>query len=593
MKLARFGNEFRGYYSSDGTTWTQIGGPVTIAMGYDASAGLCVTSTNDGQLSGATFFNVNTTFARKEGDPHGLVARYYKGINADFNKNYFKAEKIVANVDFDWGSGGPDALLGTDLFSVVWKGSVTPKISQRFDFHTLTDDGVQLWVNGRLLVDQWVDQGPTEHTGSIELSSGTAYPIEMHYYEKGLGAVAKLMWSGPSLPKEVVPPECLTPGRPDLVVADVLITPANPVAGDEVSFAATIKNAGLSPSPNGAVHTVAFYVDGRKFAWSTSQQESIPPGALAYVRADGGVNGAQWTAEPGPHSIMAMVDDNDTIAETDEFNNRTEKSVVCAPPAHPGRGLYSRYFNNKDFTDMRLTRVDPKIKFNWIHLSPDLSLGSDTFSVRWTGAVTPKYSETYTFHTETDDGARLWVNGALIVDQWTNQGVTEHTGTISLQAGRPYSIRMDYFDETLGAVANLYWSSPSQAKEIIPADCLYPNGYEAEQGTVGGAAAVSSYFVGQMHNPGAWVQINGVDGLEGGPKTLNIRYATDEANGLKSLYVNGTFIRHVQFPVTGGWETFGLKQEPILLLPGTNNVVRLENGAGDAGGVNIDSFIIE
>jgi len=536
---------------------------------------------------------VNASFSRKEGDPHGLTARYYKGIDRDFSRNYFKSERLVANVDFDWGAGRADPLLSNDLFSIVWKGFVTPTITQRYTFHTLTDDGVQLWVNNQLLVDKWMDQGPTEHTGSIDLIAGNTYPIEMHFYEKGLGAVAKLMWSGPSLAKEIVPANCLTPGRPDLIVTDVILTPPNPVAGDEVSFAATIKNAGLNSSPNGFVHAVAFYVDGRKIAWSTGQKESVLPGALAYVMADGGVNGTRWTAEGGNHQMMAMVDDNDIIPETEEFNNRFEKSVTCPPPSPAGHGLYARYYNNSDFTDLRMTRLDPKIKFNWIHLSPDLSMGSDSFSVRWSGSVTPRFTETYTFHTETDDGARLWIDGQLIIDRWANQGVTEHTGTIALQAGRAYSIRMDYYDDGLGAVANLYWSSPSQPKEFIPQNCLFPNGHEAEQGSLGGGATVTNYFVGQMHNAGAWNQIGNVDGREGGTRTLNIRYATNETNCLKSLFVNGVFIRHVSFPVTGGWETFGLKQESIVLSPGQSNVIRIENAAGDGGGVNIDSYVIE
>jgi hypothetical protein len=84
-----------------------------------------------------------------------------------------------------------------------------------------------------------------------------------------------------------------------------------------------------------------------------------------------------------------------------------------------------------------------------------------------------------------------------------------------------------------------------------------------------------------------------VDGREGGTRTLNIRYATNETNCLKSLFVNGVFIRHVSFPVTGGWETFGLKQESIVLSPGQSNVIRIENAAGDGGGVNIDSYVVE
>lgn len=96
------------------------------------------------------------------------------------------------------------------------------------------------------------------------------------------------------------------------------------------------------------------------------------------------------------------------------------------------------------------------------------------FSVRWTGQVAPKYSETYTFTTATDDGVRLWVNDKLLVDKWQGQGTTEWSGEIALEAGKRYDIKMEYFQGSGGAVARLLWASPSQAKQIIPTAALYP-----------------------------------------------------------------------------------------------------------------------
>jgi hypothetical protein len=95
-------------------------------------------------------------------------------------------------------------------------------------------------------------------------------------------------------------------------------------------------------------------------------------------------------------------------------------------------------------------------------------MDADTFSVRWTGFVTPKYSQTYTFYTVSDDGVRLWVDGKLVIDNWTEHGETEDSGTISLQAGGSYSVKMEYFESGGDAVAKLLWSSSSQAKQVIP-----------------------------------------------------------------------------------------------------------------------------
>jgi hypothetical protein len=105
---------------------------------------------------------------------------------------------------------------------------------------------------------------------------------------------------------------------------------------------------------------------------------------------------------------------------------------------------------------------------------PPPGIGPDTFSARWSGWVTPRYSETYTFYTTSDDGVRLWVDGQLIINNWTIHPPTENSGQIALTAGQQYDIRMEYFENGGGAVAKLKWSSPSQPKGIVPQGRLYP-----------------------------------------------------------------------------------------------------------------------
>ena len=132
-------------------------------------------------------------------------------------------------------------------------------------------------------------------------------------------------------------------------------------------------------------------------------------------------------------------------------------------------GLTAQYFGAKDLTNLRLTRTDATVDFNWGTGSPDPVLPVDTFSVRWTGKVLPRYSQTYTFSVQSDDGVRLWVNGQLLIDNWTDHSVIENTGSVSLVAGKPYDLKLEYYENTGGATARLLWSSPSQVKQIIPA----------------------------------------------------------------------------------------------------------------------------
>ncbi len=139
-----------------------------------------------------------------------------------------------------------------------------------------------------------------------------------------------------------------------------------------------------------------------------------------------------------------------------------------------GRGLRGDYFDNDDLSNLKVTRIDPGVDFHFGLRSPHPSIDADSFSVRWRGQVEPLYSETFAFHVLSDDGARLWVDGKLLVDDWTVRGSQERTGTIALEAGRRYDLRLEYFQVVAAARVSLFWSSPSQKKEIIPTRQLYP-----------------------------------------------------------------------------------------------------------------------
>ena len=155
-----------------------------------------------------------------------------------------------------------------------------------------------------------------------------------------------------------------------------------------------------------------------------------------------------------PRTATITIDDNDSVAAN-------------------GDGLLGEYFDNIDFTNRFIARTDGTVNFDWGTGSPAAGIGANTFSVRWTGQVEPRFSETYTFRTTTDDGVRLWVNDQLIIDQFVDQAATAHEGSITLEAGVRYDIRMEYYENGGDASASLQWSSASQPLQIIPTSQLY------------------------------------------------------------------------------------------------------------------------
>jgi PA14 domain/Pectate lyase superfamily protein len=167
-------------------------------------------------------------------------------------------------------------------------------------------------------------------------------------------------------------------------------------------------------------------------------------------------------------------DDDLTAAQLEQAVKR--RSAVNAPQTS---GLRARYYSDISLQNLVLDRIDDNINFNWQLGVPASGVQDEGFSVRWTGWVTAAQSEEYTFHTVSDDGVRLWVNEQLLIDNWTLHPATTDTGRIRLEAGRPVSIRMEYFENAGNAVAKLRWSSASQPKSIVPSSALSPQAPEA------------------------------------------------------------------------------------------------------------------
>jgi len=137
----------------------------------------------------------------------GLEGKYYNTTNF----NSLALTRTDATVGFNWNTGSPGGNVNINNFSVRWTGQIEVPRDGTYSFYTNSDDGVRLWVNGRQMVENWTDHGPTEDIGLITLNAGQRYDILLEYYEAGGGAVMELRWSGPGVNKEIIPAQYLFP----------------------------------------------------------------------------------------------------------------------------------------------------------------------------------------------------------------------------------------------------------------------------------------------------------------------------------------------------------------------------------------------
>lgn len=119
-------------------------------------------------------------------------------------------------------------------------------------------------------------------------------------------------------------------------------------------------------------------------------------------------------------------------------------------------GWRGEYYNNRDLSGApAVVRDDLNIAFDWGDSAPAPGINRDNFSVRWSRTVNMAAAR-YRFTVKADDGVRLWINGALVIDQWKDQMPTSYSADVNVSGNT--NIRMEYYDRNGGAVAHLGWS---------------------------------------------------------------------------------------------------------------------------------------
>ncbi len=122
-----------------------------------------------------------------------------RGLRGEYFANKELAgEPALVRIDpvlhFDWAGDGPHPSLPTDCFSARWTGKLVSPVSGRVRLGITSDDGVRLYLDGKLLVDMWVERSATTDVVTVNLEKGREYDLLIEYYENYGYAFASLGW---------------------------------------------------------------------------------------------------------------------------------------------------------------------------------------------------------------------------------------------------------------------------------------------------------------------------------------------------------------------------------------------------------------
>jgi hypothetical protein len=96
-------------------------------------------------------------------------------------------------INYDWSTGSPGSGVNADSFTTRWVGTFNFEASG-YEFTATSDDGIRLWVDGQLLIDQWKDQAAATYKATKTLTAGE-HQVKVEYYENAGLAVAKVSWA--------------------------------------------------------------------------------------------------------------------------------------------------------------------------------------------------------------------------------------------------------------------------------------------------------------------------------------------------------------------------------------------------------------
>ncbi len=122
------------------------------------------------------------------------------------------------------------------------------------------------------------------------------------------------------------------------------------------------------------------------------------------------------------------------------------------------QGLLGSYYNNIDLSgDPVLKRNDQQINFSWTLYPPDNKIDLDFYSIRWNTNLMAPSNGILELGLIGNDGFRLYVNGKLLIDQWTKIGFSTKLIPLQVEAGKAYPIEVRFKEPNANAHIQLVW----------------------------------------------------------------------------------------------------------------------------------------
>ncbi|MCJ7737306.1 MAG: PA14 domain-containing protein [Anaerolineae bacterium] len=399
--------------------------------------------------------------------PHAWRGEYYDNWNLD-------GEALIRNdpqIDFVWGDRAPFGGLPADNFSVRWTRTLLFE-SGTYRFRAQVDDGVRVYIDGILVIDEWWVGSRREVTIDHSLSAGNHH-LRVEYFESSGAASIQFGWEQILNPVFVYWKGEYWTNRsleddPILVRDDRVIDFDWGLDGPAVVLPPDSFSARWTRQVQFEVASYRFHavVDDGVRLWIDNSLviDDWQVGSARELTAD-------ISLVAGVHDVRVEYFE---LAQDAQIRVWWEK--LPAPSFSEWRAEYwdNQYLSGNPV----LVRNDREIDFDWAAGSPAFGMPADGFSARW-GDTLDFPSNNYRFYAFSDDGIRFYIDGSLVLDEWHDSDGSL-TYMVDLHLSGEHWVVVDYYENTAGAKVKVWWevlvtptltpvpSIPTEAPTPIP-----------------------------------------------------------------------------------------------------------------------------
>jgi len=353
-------------------------------------------------------------------------------------------------INFDWKLGSPADGLPNDNFSARWTRNIefAPGV---YRFHTIMDDGLRLYIDGNLVIDQWRDGGEREIVADYPMVSGF-HSLRVEYYERDGRAKSKLWWEKV---EQVIP---FTDWKGEYWANTSLTGDPIIVRNDSaVNFSwGTDAPIGLGVTDDfSARWTRAAQFDSGLYRFRVSADDGVR------VWVDNQLILEDWSdGGAGELVVDRQMSSGTHPVRVEYYESRGTASINLRweriPTDIDFTDWKGEYWSNRDLAGSpTLVRNDRNIDFNWTIEGVAAGMPRDRFSARWTRTLRFDSGD-YRFYTRADDGIRFYVDGKLIINEWHDNNSNQlYVADVSLDGN--HSLKVEYYEDQGGARAEFWW----------------------------------------------------------------------------------------------------------------------------------------